>query len=85
MGEAFLGFLAAFPKAIDLGKEIVDAVKELGGAIREHAKVVQDQKLQEVRNAQNDLERRIDQVEDDQQRAALAKLRDEIRRGILPR
>ncbi len=82
-----MGALVALPKLVDVAGEAVKgtiaAVNGIGQAIRDHTKAVQDREIQEVKNAQTQLAREIQQITDDQQAASLARRLSELERGII--
>jgi hypothetical protein len=73
--EAIRSALIALPKLIDLIQELLrrsDALREAD----------LDKASQEIRNAQNELAREIQTVQDDEKRGDLARRLSEFERGI---
>lgn len=61
---------------------MVEAIKELAAAQREHSQVLANANNLEIRQAQRDLEMEIKNVQTDEQRLLLAKRLSNIERGI---
>lgn len=73
--EAIKGFLIAFP-------QIVGAIRDLGAQIKAAAEAAQNQKLQEIRNAQHQLTIEVQRVVSDQDRVALVQRIAELERRL---